>query len=570
MPSFVSHLAPLLATGRGRSTDLRDADYIERSLAICRAVVAAGVLLAAYLDASHYAEGASIVATAFAYFGFAVAILLISRFRPLVETRAAIHLVDIAWVGLLTDAGAASGMPFFVLFLFLLLAAAWRWRFVEVTNTGVVLATAFVIRTSLLGATLCLLLGTVFISVIAARERRLRDEKSLIAHTLSKARVDAGVTQSVQDILDEIRSFYEAPRVVLVVHEKENGRIFLAERRESQTTRLQFEELDSLRGKIDLFPVQADVWRLRWDIRRRRFRSQGVDAFGHPTSKTLAPPPDRFWDLFPCRSFLAAVTSFGEDLDGRLYILDSRHDSGNRSELMFLQRIVRPVIPALYNVYLWRRLRAKIGAMERARVARELHDGIVQSLIGIEMQLDVMRRQTSGSLVSTSRDIGRIQEQLKNEIQNVRALMNEMRPASVYPDAMVAMMAELVDRFATGTSIAASFIADGTDSSLPPQVCRELVQILQEALTNVRKHSDARNVMIRFKSARHSWTLTIEDDGRGFAFNGHLSLSQLDEQHVGPAVIKERVRLIQGSLEIESSPGRGSILKVELPKHIYA
>ena len=64
-------------------------------------------------------------------------------------------------------------------------------------------------------------------------------------------------------------------------------------------------------------------------------------------------------------------------------------------ELRFLQELVRQIGPAVYNVYLLRRLRLRAGALERARFARELHDGAVQSLIAVEMQVDVLRRQSA-------------------------------------------------------------------------------------------------------------------------------------------------------------------------------
>src|SRR5207253_10780430 len=83
-----------------------------------------------------------------------------------------------------------------------------------------------------------------------------------------------------------------------------------------------------------------------------------------------------------------------------------------------------------------------------------------------------------------------------------------------------------------------------------------------------RRSSDlkARQVMVRLSSDHNHWKLTIEDDGRGFDFTGRLSQVQLDEVRKGPVVIKERVRLIDGELTIESNPGRGSRLEITVPQ----
>ena len=152
----------------------------------------------------------------------------------------------------------------------------------------------------------------------------------------------------------------------------------------------------------------------------------------------------------------------------------------------------------------------------------------------------------------------------------MRALMIEIKAREVCPDDMVRFMSHMVDKFSRDTSITAKFIADCDEVSLPPQICREFVQILQEALVNVRKHSNARHALVRFSSSEQAWHLSIEDDGKGFDFEGLMTHDQLERKQTGPAVIKERVRLIHGKLEIESNPGRGSAVKIHLAKHIYA
>jgi signal transduction histidine kinase len=86
----------------------------------------------------------------------------------------------------------------------------------------------------------------------------------------------------------------------------------------------------------------------------------------------------------------------GRQWAARMYLLDPQVRIGS-TELQFTSSILQHVAPALYNVYLLRRLRRQGGAVERARVARELHDGAIQTLISAEMQVDVLRRTASGS-----------------------------------------------------------------------------------------------------------------------------------------------------------------------------
>ena len=82
---------------------------------------------------------------------------------------------------------------------------------------------------------------------------------------------------------------------------------------------------------------------------------------------------------------------FGEEWSGRLVLVDPKRGVGRKTGLRFVRTLVRQVGPAAYSRYLLRRLRSRVGAIERARVARELHDGVIQSLIGLEMKVQVLR-----------------------------------------------------------------------------------------------------------------------------------------------------------------------------------
>jgi signal transduction histidine kinase len=101
---------------------------------------------------------------------------------------------------------------------------------------------------------------------------------------------------------------------------------------------------------------------------------------------------------------------------------------------------------------------------------------------------------------------------------------------------------------------------------MPDKVCRELLRIVQEGLVNVRKHSKARNVLVRLSSNPGQWNLTLEDDGNGFAFTGRLDQEELERMGKGPMIIRERVRLIAGALTVESNPGQGTRLEIMVPR----
>jgi signal transduction histidine kinase len=105
---------------------------------------------------------------------------------------------------------------------------------------------------------------------------------------------------------------------------------------------------------------------------------------------------------------------------------------------------------------------------------------------------------------------------------------------------------------------------DDQELVLPQPVARELARITQEALVNVRKHSGAAHVMVQLLESNGSWELIVEDDGAGFPFTGRISHPELETTPHVPAIIRERVRIIEGQLTIDSRPGRGSRVEVRV------
>jgi signal transduction histidine kinase len=144
--------------------------------------------------------------------------------------------------------------------------------------------------------------------------------------------------------------------------------------------------------------------------------------------------------------------------------------------------------------------------------------------------------------------------------------MQRLKPIEIEPEQMVGFLDAAVARFGRDTGMHAIFDCAVEDVDLPARVCREIARIVQEALQNVRKHSGAQNVLVRFGRAPSGWRLVVNDDGQGFPFDGTLSHAELDEGRKGPYVIKERVRALGGELTIASSPGGGARLEILVPR----
>jgi len=210
-----------------------------------------------------------------------------------------------------------------------------------------------------------------------------------------------------------------------------------------------------------------------------------------------------------------------------------------------------------------KQLRAEV---ERGRFARELHDGALQSMIAVAMQLDVLRRHSASQAVTVAQELGRIHDLLLEEARKLRELMQQMKPLDVGANNLRAHLMELVERFQRETGITARFVCESTVLAIRPRVCDAMARIVQEGLVNVRKHSGASHVLVQFDRRNSQCRLTIEDDGHGFPFSGCFSAADLEADGRGPLVIKECVRLIDGELTLESIAGRGSRLEITIPQ----
>ncbi len=534
------------------------------------------------------------------YFVHGVVVMLLLRLRPQ-STRAfrlVVHSADIIWPVLISMFAAVQRGPFFLIFVFVMLAAAYRWGLWETVGTAISAVLLLWIQAlaiheglikgmdaglkavhlpglgigvrelavqQLFMSSFYLMVLGMLLGYMAENQKKVRAERAVITRVLSSTRVEEGLTGTMQQILGELLSIYGAPRVISASQEVNSYRIFLAEvKRDAEGAGvLRWREALPETQPVFLFESPADA--IYATAKAQGFQTVVLDRAGNRLRDSDVQFLQGLAKVETFGSLLSVAYTFAHEWSGRIFLLDPQMMGEPEEELRFLQEFAQQVGPAIYNVYLLRRLRERAGAMERARFARELHDGAIQSLIAVEMQLDVLRRQSGTQAPVVNAELGRIQKLLREEVLKLRELMQAMKSFEVNADRLVGFISDTVERFRRETGVSAVFVSELEKIELPQKVCREIARIVQESLVNVRKHSGARNVLVRLAKRSGNLLLTVEDDGCGFAFSGTLTSSQLDATGKGPAVIRERVRLLAGELTIESNPGHGARLEVRIP-----
>ncbi len=575
----------------GRVVAPSEAQRIERFLATGRVFLAASSIVAIWLDPtqpSRYAALAFGLLAAYAIHSLITLALVRFRETSTSSFRFTVHAIDVAWPALIGFFTQGPNSPFIALYIFVLLAAAYRWGYRETMGTAaatvvLLFLEALVISPGLAGVlegrytlneliirALYLLIIGYLLGFMGEEEKLLRAETAGIARTIARVQAETGVLGALRAAFDEVLFLFAARRAVLSMREISTGRAFLWEVRRdhpSQELNLVLSELDRARHEQYVFDAPGEVWHV---FRRPRrdvlFDLFALDEEGTWRKHAAWTPPEAFLQARSFRSLLGAAINLGNEWSGCLLMFEPELVPTRDAAVHFFQTLCHQVTPAIYSRYLTRRLRSRAGAVERARVARELHDGVIQTLIGLEMEVDVLRRQANASPQRLAQDLSRAQGILHQEVLNLRELMLQMRPVDLTPKQLLDFLADAVERFRRDTGISARFVTLLPEVSLLPRVSNELARTVQEALVNVRKHSGARNVLVRFEAKDGYWKLLVDDDGRGFDFSGRLTHAELEAERKGPTIIMERVRSIGGELTVESTPGRGARLEIRVPQ----
>jgi signal transduction histidine kinase len=581
------------AVGRRLALRLPDSEPIEveRVLAVARALLAGASLLAVTFAPTGPTRNANLASILLLlYTAHSLAVFVIVGLRTEMSPRVVllIHAADLLWPALITMFTNGPNSPFVLYFSFALLAAAFRWGMIQAlatTLTAVALmgleAALFKGRLSdwiepglnfntfILSGAFLAIFG-VLVGYLAEAEKRGRGQALSIGQVSSKARVEIGLKATLQATLQELLGLFDGRKLLVVVSEGNPPQAYLWRlevlKRPGDVV-FAGQQVDASENPIYLFGTLEECVGAAWRS-RNMVSAVVIDKDGARRRDKQCHLSSEFVARHPYHLLLMSSVSVATDVSARLFMFEPRLGGLAETQLRILQDLTSRVAPAVYNVYLLRRLRSRAAAAERGRVARELHDGVVQSLHAIAFRLYALRTGQTIDPTERSQELTEIQQLVQGEAANLRALIRQLKPLDFDPRHLVDFLSRMIDQYRYDTGIGAKFVCDVAEVMLPPRTCRELAGIVQEALANVLKHSGAENVLVRLALQKGTCSLTIEDDGRGFEFSGKISHGQLKHSRRGPLVIKERVRAIGGELSIESNPGQGARLEIIFPRQV--
>ena len=225
-----------------------------------------------------------------------------------------------------------------------------------------------------------------------------------------------------------------------------------------------------------------------------------------------------------------------------------------------LEALANHLASAMENLRLNALEKEAAVSQERIYLARELHDSIAQSLAFLKIQVQLMRDAVQSD---NSAEIQEVLEEIATGVNesygDVRELLMHFRTRTNAEDIEPALITTL-RKFELQSGIKALLTVKGQGIPLAPDTQIQVLHILKEALSNVRKHAKASQVSLNVQQ-RPVWRFEVRDDGIGFNVND----DQLDESHVGLRIMNERAQILGADLEVQSTPGHGSSIVLTLP-----
>ncbi len=393
----------------------------------------------------------------------------------------------------------------------------------------------------------------------------LLDELTTLRKRLDRLSLLYEVGQALASTLDLSALLYETIQLATDVINAEGGSLMLLD---EQTNELVFQIAYGSQGEeLSQFRMPATEGIAGW-----------VCQHGEPVIANDPQSDPRFSNRvdrqigFHTRSILCVPLQIKGHTIGVLEVVNKRSPAGfDEEDKELLLTLASQAAIALENARLYKNLREErdrilhVQEEVRREIARNLHDGTVQLLASIAMNIGHVRRLLKHAPDQVEAELDNIEELVQHAIRETRNLLFELRPLVLETRGLGAALEAHISRLDQNVGPPIHLSLPAELPSLPPQVARTLFAIIQEAINNARKHAqDATGIWVTLTSTETHLEVEVRDDGRGF------DLQKVEAQYeelgsLGLVNMRERAALIDAQLTIESKPNVGTRVFIRVP-----
>ena len=262
------------------------------------------------------------------------------------------------------------------------------------------------------------------------------------------------------------------------------------------------------------------------------------------------------------RSFLGVPIVSRDEVIGAFYLTEKRGQRAAQftdEDEELIRTLAAHAAIAIENARLHERSRELSTIEERKRLARELHDSVTQTLFSIGLTAEAAAELVESDPARARAQLGHLQELTRAAMTEMRSLIFELRPAELETEGLAAALRKHVEVLRRLYEQEIELRVDG-DRRLPPDVEKGLLRIAQEALGNALRHAGAGHVELSLAARDSLVSIRVVDDGQGF----DPAEAATRSRRLGLTSMRERAEALGGVLAIESAPGKGTTISVEV------
>src|SRR5471032_334119 len=482
------------------------------------------------------------VFSAYALHSLALFIATLRRRNPFWHGKV-VYWLDVGWYALMVYCSGGSNSFFFPFFFFAILATSFQWGFDE--GARITLASASLLTLGVLAANwqadaAHLLLRTTFVLALGY----------MIAYW-------GGVDQTLASMLEQTRQFYRASSCILLMREQDAGDWLLRSASTHTAGRPLTVSRMSAASAAPLLGFAAQQTVLYAAALHARLPWSRISLGLLP-----APAPARWRgidcdactglaDLFDARAFISAPLPLRRG-EGRIYVVSAKHRF-TRSDATFLHHLAAQAFPAIENIELLDRLASDAAFRERQKIARDLHDTAIQPYIGLRHGLSALRQRAEADNALLP-DIDKLLSMTTEVIADMRHFARNVRvgDAREVPELLVALRlqaAQVRDFYDIDITIESS-----DKLAVSDRLAAEVFQIVNEGMSNIRKHTDARRGCITLSRNDNMLQIRIENDNPENLVPDFL-----------PGSIAERAAALGGTVAVTLSPAAMTVIQIDIP-----
>jgi signal transduction histidine kinase len=545
----------------------------DRMVCLMRLVLSLSALAVIYIDPS---EPDRFVAATYAalalYILYSAALYLLPSLRESPAVERIVPWVDVACFLIFVSLSSGTNSIFFFFFLFSILVASFRQGFGAGLAVALVSALSFTIvgyvsaptqphfewNRFLLRPVYLLVLGYMM-AYWGGSEIRLKRQLNLLREVTGLANPRFGIAHTLGSVMRRLRAFYEADGCLLVWSETREARHFLmTSGRGDDESAPRVEEVPAplaelLRSLPETLSVVYNGRRTAWDFQETGYyASDSAPGAGGADFRAEAAA---LAARLEAESFISVPARFRGRVVGRLY-LTGRRGIFAKADAQFLQQVVEQVAPALDNIRLLERLAFNAAEQERQRLARDIHDSVIQPYLGLQYRLAAIRNKLAAGGADVERDLERLFQSTAEEVDGLRGFVSGLKDSDGRGGDLAAAVRRFAAQFGEDYDIEIEVECAGS-LKVNDRLAAEVIRFVHEGLSNVRKHTRATRVGLRLGCSERACLLRIEN-------NGAAGDAQTTEPFT-PKSIAERARELGGRASVERTGGDRTVVTVEIP-----